>query len=75
MMKKFARPAELYTSNYFAKVDSELCEGCETCLDRCQMEALTIEDDISTVNLDSASVAAFVCQVARRVPCNSKKKK
>jgi len=52
MMKKFARPAELYTSNYFATVDSELCEGCETCLDRCQMEALAIEDDISTVNLD-----------------------
>ena len=51
-MKKFARPAELYTSNYFATVDSELCEGCETCLDRCQIEALTIVDDLSKVNLD-----------------------
>jgi ferredoxin len=52
MMKKFDRPAELYTSNYFATVDSELCEGCETCVDRCQMEALAIEDEVSTVNLD-----------------------
>ena len=51
-MKKFARPAELYTSNYFATVDSELCEGCETCVDRCQMDALAIEDEVSTVNLD-----------------------
>lgn len=52
MMKKFPRPAELYTSNYYATVDIELCEGCETCLDRCQMEALAIEDNVSTVNLD-----------------------
>ena len=52
MMKKFPNPAELYTSNYFATVDSELCDGCETCFDRCQMEALTIENGISTVNLN-----------------------
>jgi electron transport complex protein RnfB len=52
MMKKFVRPAELYTSNYFATVDSELCEGCKTCLDRCQMEALAIENDVSAVNFD-----------------------
>jgi electron transport complex protein RnfB len=52
MMKKFDHPAELYTSNYFATVDSESCEGCETCLDRCQMEALTIENEIAIVNLN-----------------------
>jgi Na+-translocating ferredoxin:NAD+ oxidoreductase RNF subunit RnfB len=52
MMKKFPNPAELYTSNYFATVDSELCDGCETCFDRCQMEALTIENGISTVDLN-----------------------
>lgn len=52
MMKKFAHPAELYTSNYFATVDSELCEACETCLDRCQMEALTIKNENAKVNLN-----------------------
>ena len=52
MMKKFPRPAELYTSNYFAVVNSEECEACETCIDRCQMEAVSIVDDVSTVNLD-----------------------
>jgi Na+-translocating ferredoxin:NAD+ oxidoreductase RNF subunit RnfB len=52
MMKNFPRPAELYTSNYFAVVNRELCEGCETCINRCQMEALAIESDVSTVNLD-----------------------
>jgi Na+-translocating ferredoxin:NAD+ oxidoreductase subunit B len=49
-MKKFVHPAELYTPNYFATVDSERCEGCETCLERCQMEALTIESEIAIVN-------------------------
>jgi electron transport complex protein RnfB len=52
MMKKFPRPAELDTSNYFATVDSDLCEGCESCIIRCQIEALAIEDEVSTVNLD-----------------------
>jgi Na+-translocating ferredoxin:NAD+ oxidoreductase RNF subunit RnfB len=52
MMKKFPRPAELYTSNYFAVVNPEECEACETCIDRCQMEALSIVNDVSTVNLD-----------------------
>ncbi len=40
-------------SNYFAVVDPERCVACETCLDRCQMDAITIgEDDIAHVNLD-----------------------
>jgi electron transport complex protein RnfB len=52
MMKKFPRPAELYTSNYFAVVNPEKCEACEICIDRCQMEALSLVDDVSTVNLD-----------------------
>ena len=51
-MKKFPRPAELYTSNYFAVVDPEECEGCKTCIDRCQIEAVSMVDEVSTVNLD-----------------------
>jgi len=52
MMKKFPKPAELYKSNYFAVVDPEECTGCETCIDRCQIKALSIVDEVSTVNLD-----------------------
>jgi Pyruvate/2-oxoacid:ferredoxin oxidoreductase delta subunit len=51
-MKKFPRPAEYWHSNYFARVDAELCERCKKCQKRCQMEAISIEDKISTVNLD-----------------------
>lgn len=52
MMKRFPKPAELYTSNYFAVVDPEECEGCKTCIDRCQIEAVSMVDEVSTVNLD-----------------------
>jgi ferredoxin len=55
--KQFPRPAEYYFSNFYAKSDPELCNGCETCAERCQMDAITMEDDnlnrwVSTVNLD-----------------------
>jgi len=52
MMNQFPKPAELYTSNYFAVVDPEECTGCETCIERCQMDAITMNDEVSTVNLD-----------------------
>ena len=51
-MKELPKPTEFLKSNYYAEVDSELCTGCGTCLDRCQMNALTLIDDISTVNRD-----------------------
>ncbi len=34
------KPAELVFSNYFARVDTDLCTGCELCLERCQMNAI-----------------------------------
>jgi len=52
-LKKHPRPAEMVTSNYYAVVDSDLCTACETCLDRCQMEAITIgPDEVARINLD-----------------------
>ncbi len=38
-------PAEAVKSNYYAQVDQETCVGCETCVDRCQMEAIFMEDE------------------------------
>jgi electron transport complex protein RnfB len=51
-VKRFPRPAELYASNYYAKIDSELCTGCEMCVPLCQLDALTIVDGVAAVNLD-----------------------
>ena len=52
-LKKHPRPAEMVVANHFAQVDEDFCVGCEVCLDRCQMEAITMgEDGTAQVNLD-----------------------
>ncbi|MFX1257091.1 MAG: hypothetical protein ACFFAN_04485 [Promethearchaeota archaeon] len=33
------KPAEIYNNNYYAQIDPELCIGCETFLDCCQVGA------------------------------------
>ena len=44
-LKKHPRPAEIVASSFIAKLEPELCTGCWTCLERCQMQALTEEVD------------------------------
>jgi electron transport complex protein RnfB len=43
-IKAQPKPAEAVSSAFVAQFDAELCQGCETCLDRCQMDALTADD-------------------------------
>ena len=43
--KRHPRPAEVIASPFVIKADPDACTGCETCLDRCQMEALSLVDD------------------------------
>jgi len=49
-LKMHPHPAEMVQSNYFAQVDDEECTGCETCLERCQMEAIDVVDGIAEIN-------------------------
>ena len=42
-LNKHPKPAELVISNHLAEVRSEDCTGCETCLIRCQMNALSMD--------------------------------
>jgi ferredoxin len=51
-LKRQPMPAAAVKSNYFASVDGDECTGCKTCLDRCQMEAITIQKDTAAINLD-----------------------
>lgn len=48
-IKTLDAPAEAIHTNYYAAVDEE-CVGCEVCVDRCHMDAITIEDT-AAVNL------------------------
>jgi formate hydrogenlyase subunit 6/NADH:ubiquinone oxidoreductase subunit I len=51
-LKMQPKPAQAICSNYFAWVDEDLCTGCETCGERCQMEAIAAYEGISKINLD-----------------------
>ena len=48
--KKLPRPAEYFDTNYYAAVDEDLCTECETCGDRCQMDAIHYEDGVASVD-------------------------
>jgi len=47
---EFGLPTSIAHSDFRARVDSELCIGCGTCLDRCQFGALSVPDDTCIVD-------------------------
>lgn len=49
-VKLHPHPASLVKSNYFAQVDQDLCAGCETCVGRCQMEAIYLDGDWAAID-------------------------
>ena len=51
-LKRLPKPADCVAANYYAVVDGLQCVGCETCLERCQMEAIQMQDGCAVVNLD-----------------------
>lgn len=52
-LNKHPRPASLVVSSYYAVLDPDLCTACGTCLERCQMEAISLNDqEVAEVNLD-----------------------
>jgi len=50
----------LASSGFLAIVDEDLCIGCETCMDFCQFDALSLVDFVSTVDED-ACMGCGVC--------------
>lgn len=44
LLKMHERPAEQVHADFLTRVDPDSCAMCETCLDRCQMEALIERD-------------------------------
>ncbi len=51
-LKLLPRPAEAVFSNHYAVVDASLCTGCEACVERCQMEALSLNDLAGVIAVD-----------------------
>ena len=50
-MKEYPRPVDLFIANYYVEVDPELCNGCEICVEKCQMDARSMIDGIAIVDL------------------------
>jgi ferredoxin len=58
--KKLENPASYFTANYFVEVDPAICIGCGICAKRCQMEAITIIDKKSHIDL-SRCIGCGLC--------------
>jgi Pyruvate/2-oxoacid:ferredoxin oxidoreductase delta subunit len=43
-LKTLDSPAKVVHTNYYAEVIADNCIACETCVDRCQMDAITVDD-------------------------------
>jgi len=48
-INKLPNPADLMPINYYAQVDIDLCTGCGTCSEICQMGAIKLDNDVSSV--------------------------
>jgi Pyruvate/2-oxoacid:ferredoxin oxidoreductase delta subunit len=51
-LKRQPKPAEAVASAFVARLEPETCVGCWTCLERCQMEALSEDGDRVALNAD-----------------------
>jgi Na+-translocating ferredoxin:NAD+ oxidoreductase subunit B len=54
MQKALPKPVDFWATNFYVSVNTEACSGCGTCVERCQVEALTVDDrtNVSSVNRD-----------------------
>jgi ferredoxin len=43
-IKQQEKPAQMVHSNYVARVDEQSCTACETCVERCHMEAICVDE-------------------------------
>ena len=50
--KRLPKPAQYFGTNYYAESNGETCEGCGTCLTRCQMDAVAMDSGHAKVERD-----------------------
>lgn len=51
-LQNHPKPAEAVANSFIAQLEPEACQGCWTCVERCQMQALAEEGDLVTLNAD-----------------------
>ncbi len=55
-----SKPVDFFSTNYHSAVNLDLCTSCGTCVDLCQMKALSFQDDVLTIDLDRC-IGCGVC--------------
>ncbi|MFW9820200.1 MAG: 4Fe-4S binding protein, partial [Candidatus Thorarchaeota archaeon] len=58
--KRFDNPARLFATNFHAVIYRDLCAGCGTCEERCNMNAISIIDGLSEIDLEKC-IGCGVC--------------
>jgi NAD-dependent dihydropyrimidine dehydrogenase PreA subunit len=61
---KYDNPGLIAKSNYYAAVDPDTCDGCEACTERCQVDAIHMENDlagISNVDCFGCGICVSIC--------------
>ena len=51
-LKRDPKPSSVISSPFFASLNTDTCSGCGTCVERCQMEAIHVNDEKAALNLD-----------------------
>jgi electron transport complex protein RnfB len=51
-LKLQPKPASLVSSPFVAAADADTCAGCGVCIDRCQMDALSLVDGVVSLDLN-----------------------
>ncbi|MCF8051177.1 MAG: 4Fe-4S binding protein [Desulfobacterales bacterium] len=51
-LKTLPRPVDYVVSAFTAAAEADLCQGCEVCVDRCQMDAIRMEEDRPVIDED-----------------------
>ena len=52
VFSKLPNPLDFWISNYFAEVNPELCSGCLTCIDRCNVKAIKFRKSINSTKVN-----------------------
>jgi Na+-translocating ferredoxin:NAD+ oxidoreductase RNF subunit RnfB len=63
-VEKLENPRDYIKTDFVMTVNTDLCTGCETCIDRCQFSALSVPEDICVVDSKrciGCGVCAVVC--------------
>jgi len=57
---KYQNPGIVSNANFILQANEEDCTGCEECLERCQVQALSMEDDLIRVD-ESTCIGCGLC--------------